>query len=56
MLLDGRIVFIVGGLHPPLKGLVTEENYAGNGERAQTSTRCNALRGIAIQCTAVVEI
>lgn len=30
MLLDGRIVFIVGGLHPLWKGLVTEENYAGN--------------------------
>jgi len=30
MLLDGRIVFIVGGLHPPLEGQVTEENYAGN--------------------------
>ncbi len=30
MLLDGRIVFIVGGLHPPWNGLVTEENYAGN--------------------------
>lgn len=48
MLLDGRIVFIVGGLHPPLKGLVTEENYAGN----KAPVRCNPPPSSGIQCTA----
>jgi NADPH-dependent 2,4-dienoyl-CoA reductase/sulfur reductase-like enzyme len=52
MLLDGRIVFIVGGLHPPWNGLVTEENYAGNKDPIR-GNRCNAQPRIGIQCTAV---